>query len=145
MAHSMVQKKSRNRHKTLGTDQRIPNRTHGGLVAARYRFTSMLARISAISRSLGALPFDIFFGLASHIMLDKFRYMRPPATNTRPLSGVSSIPKKSSRMEESKSSHQSSTIGEMGALVVIPFDSAASAYSRLRSTGLVSISGGSGR
>jgi len=95
MVHSIVQKKPRNRHKTLGTDQRIPNRTHGGLVAARYRFASRLARISPINASVGPLVFAIFFGLASHIMLDKFIYMRPPATNTRPFSGVNSIPKKS--------------------------------------------------
>ena len=47
-------------------------------------------------------------------------------------------------MEEKVSSIQSSPIGEMGALIVIPFDSAASTYSRLRSPGLVTISGGSG-
>ena len=77
-------------------------------------------------------------------MLEKFMYMRLPAKNTRPFSGLTSIPTDPSRKPETMSSIQSSPIGEIGLLMVIPFDSAASAYSRLRSPGLVSISGGSG-
>ncbi len=90
MAQSVFQKKRRDRHKTLGTNHRIRNPAQGGLVATRYRFASTLARISVIRASLAAFPFDIFFGLASHIMLERFMYIRPPVKNDRLFSGEAS-------------------------------------------------------